>query len=858
MNQYLVYRWADLPLLAGVALLYVLLARATATYLTGNTDVSLLWLPSGLALSALLLGGKRYWLGVFIGAFAAYVTLGCPVAASTLMALGQTLEPLLCVWLLARFEPTVKHPQDYLCPWIGLAGAISAGVSALVGVTALSLAGGLAQQTFPQAIQHWWMGDMLGIVLVTPLFLVWRQIPHGWFGKERVAEAVACFGFAFLCGQAVFLNWFQESVGQVARGYWMFLPVTWGAVRFGRHGASLIIGMTAAQALLGAVNGTGFFGTDMAQTHLTNFWFYMVILTVLGMSMALIINERKRVEESLKEGEEKLRAIFEGSNDAIMLLTEKGFFDCNIRTLVLFGLGSKKEFTACHPADLSPPFQPDGRDSLSAANEKIRFALAHGMSRFEWVHRRKNGEEFSAEILLSAFDYGGEHVLQATVRDISERKQSEDSLRLAATVFNTVDEAVMVTDADNRIVMVNLSFFRITGYSLDEVAGKNPRILSSGKHPPEFYRAMWESLTTSGEWSGEVLNRRKSGEIYIEWLSIKRVCNEKGITTQHVAVFSDITSRKAAEEQVQFLAHHDALTGLPNRALFGDRLQQALAAAKRNNGHFALLFLDLDGFKPINDDHGHEAGDTVLKMVAQRLLACVRSVDTVARLGGDEFAVILGELENPGEATIVAEKILQAIAHPMALENGTQCSIGTSIGISTYPENGNSVDGLLAAADVAMYDSKRHGKNRFSFFSGQPIVSGSDKPWIVFDSAHYVGVQEIDEQHRELVRLVNALNDLRKNREPQETVSRVFNELISYVQHHFATEERIMAQHGYPGIDAHKLEHKRLVDEVIFFKTRAHQGVELLALQAVKDWLFRHIEHEDKAMAAYLVKRGVK
>ena len=858
MNRFLVYRWIDAPWLAGLAFFYALLAGIVATHLTGNANVSLVWLPGGLAMSALLLGGRKYWLGVFIGAFAAYVMLGRPVPASILMALSNTLEPLLCVWLLARFDPTVKHPRDYSFFWMGVASAISASVSALIGVTALSKAGGLTLQTFPNSLLHWWMGDMLGILLVTPFVLAWQKIPHYWFEKRRIVETVACFGFAFLCGQAVFLDWFDDSVGQVARGYWMFLPVTWGAVRFGNRGTFLIVGMTAVQALLGAVKGIGFFDTDIARTHLTNFWFYMVTLAVVGMALALVISKRKLAEDALNEEKEKLRAIFEGSNDAIMLLTEKGFFDCNIRTLALFGLGDKEEFTAHHPADLSPPFQPDGRDSFSAASEKIKFALEHGMSGFEWMHRRKSGEDFPAEVLLSAFNYGGEQVLQATVRDISERKKTEESLRLAATVFNTVDDAVMVTDADNRIIMVNPSFSRITGYSPDEVTGRNPRILSSGKHPRGFYQAMRESLAVNGEWSGEITNRRKSGGPYIEWLSIKRVCNEKGITTHHVAVFSDITLRKAEEEKVQFLAHHDALTGLPNRTLFGDRLQQALATARRNNAHLALLFLDLDGFKPINDSYGHDAGDAVLKIVAQRLLDCVRGVDTVARLGGDEFAIILGELENPGEASIVAGKILQAIAQPMVLAENSQCVIGTSIGISTYPENGDGADSLLAAADVAMYDSKRGGKSRFTYFSGQPIVSDDNKPWIVFDSSHYVGVEEVDEEHRELVRLVNTLNDLRKNKAPQEAVAQAFDNLISHTLHHFATEERLMEQHGYRGIDGHKLAHKRLVDEVIFFKTRAHQGIELLTLQAVKDWLFRHIEHEDKAMGAYLVKRGVK
>ncbi|MBI5626550.1 MAG: CHASE domain-containing protein, partial [Nitrosomonadales bacterium] len=221
------------------------------------------------------------------------------------------------------------------------------------------------------------------------------------------------------------------------------------------------------------------------------------------------------------------------------------------------------------------------------------------------------------------------HAARRMNRELIER---EMGLRLAATVFKTVDEAVMVTSPDNRIIAVNPSFTRITGYPPDEVIDKDPKMFSSGKHPPEFFRELWETLTADGTWKGELWNRRKNGEIYVGWFSLNRVYDEKGGLTQHVAVFSDITERKIEEERIRHLAHYDLLTGLPNRTLFADRLRQAIARAQRDKAHTALMFIDLDKFKPVNDTFGHEVGDLLLKEVAKRLQDCVRGSDTASRL----------------------------------------------------------------------------------------------------------------------------------------------------------------------------------------------------------------------------------
>lgn len=320
--------------------------------------------------------------------------------------------------------------------------------------------------------------------------------------------------------------------------------------------------------------------------------------------------------------------------------------------------------------------------------------------------------------------------------------------------------------------------------------------------------------------------------------------------------FIDITERKQSESRINFLAYHDRLTGLPNRTLFFDRLSQGISQARRSHKHVALLFLDLDGFKPVNDNYGHEAGDAVLKMVAQRLLACVRAVDTVARLGGDEFAIIAGELDTPAEVERVAEQILQAFTQAMALPGGEECGVGVSMGISVYPDNGEEMDSLLAAADTAMYDSKRKGKNTYTYFGGTP-ASADAGAWIVFDHSYHVGVVEIDEQHRELVRLVNRLNGAIKNKDGDEVTSHLYDELVKYTEFHFATEHRLMEQCGYPDMPLHDAEHAHLIEEAVHFKSRLTQGGDLLALQAIKDWLLHHIQFADKPMAKFLWAQGI-
>jgi diguanylate cyclase (GGDEF)-like protein/PAS domain S-box-containing protein len=304
---------------------------------------------------------------------------------------------------------------------------------------------------------------------------------------------------------------------------------------------------------------------------------------------------------------------------------------------------------------------------------------------------------------------------QAFKRELAERRRVEAGMRLAEKVFETVDAAVLVTDTNTRIIKVNPAFTMITGYSATEAIGHSTNLLSSGAHPTEFYKEMWAAINKNGSWQGEISNRRKNGEFYTEWLSINEVRDNDGDLTNYVALFSDISDRKAAEAHMHNLAHYDPLTGLPNRTLLSDRLQQAITAAKREKSHMSLMFVDLDKFKSVNDTLGHHIGDLLLKEVAQRVQQCLRESDSAARIGGDEFVVLLPLIETKSDAFAVAEKIRQALNKTFELA-GHSLNISSSIGVAVYPEHGSDEKTLLRNADNAMYYAKEAGRNNVMMF----------------------------------------------------------------------------------------------------------------------------------------------
>ncbi len=364
-----------------------------------------------------------------------------------------------------------------------------------------------------------------------------------------------------------------------------------------------------------------------------------------------------------------------------------------------------------YPADLEPTMQKM-QVFLASAQESYEneFRLRHRDGSYHWILARGNKrcDKNGKPIRLS-----GSHI------DVSERKITEQMLRIAATAFDS-HESMMITDANRVILRVNKAFTEDTGYTAEEVVGQTPRLLKSGRHNAEFYHAMWETIRRTGTWQGEIWDRRKNGEIYPKWLTISAVKGDDGVITHYIGSHIDITERKASEEKIQNLAFYDSLTRLPNRRLLMNRLQQALVSIARSDRDGALLFIDLDNFKTLNDTLGHEIGDLLLQQAAQRLESCMREGDTVARLGGDEFVVMLVDLsEQPIEAAAqtgaIGEKILATLSQPYQLDKyGHRCT--ASIGATLFNGHQQSTDDLMKQADIAMYQAKKAGRNTLRFF----------------------------------------------------------------------------------------------------------------------------------------------
>lgn len=303
-----------------------------------------------------------------------------------------------------------------------------------------------------------------------------------------------------------------------------------------------------------------------------------------------------------------------------------------------------------------------------------------------------------------------------TILDVTDRHLAEQQIQLSASVFDAANEAIIITDKHNSIVTVNPAFTRITGYEKDEIVGNNPRLLSSGRQPKNFYQSMWKSLQEHGKWQGEIWNQRKSGDVYPEWLSISALKDDAGRIIRYVGIFTDIGAEIEAQQTIIQQANYDALTGLPNRNLFYDRLQQAMVKARRMHKLLGVMFIDLDGFKDINDSLGHSQGDIVLQQAAKHMIKVFRETDTFARFGGDEFTVLITDLESETDVIAIAEKVLEAIQTPIIVD-AHEISITASIGISFFPNDGEDVETLLKHADSAMYTAKAESRNAYRFFT---------------------------------------------------------------------------------------------------------------------------------------------
>ena len=440
------------------------------------------------------------------------------------------------------------------------------------------------------------------------------------------------------------------------------------------------------------------------------------------------VTARRQAEETLRQSEARYTRVIEGSN--------QGFWEWNLKTktfttsarfesMLGFAYGERSFAIEQWPEIVHPEDMPKALASIEkhikgetpAHHAEIRCRTKN--NEWKWVLTHGRIVEYDED--------GAPLVMAGTHTDISERKMAETALQQAAIVFESTQEGVIITDSETRIIMVNAAFTRLTGYSKTDVIGKKPSLLNSGRTSQACYAAMWNDLNSLGYWQGELVDRSKNGEIFSVLSSINTVKDDSGSVTNYVSVFMDISTLKASEEELHFLANHDSLTKLPNRRLLFSQLEHGLAKIRRDGGTLGLLIFDLDRFKDVNDSFGHLIGDQLLQQVAARLSERLRSSDTIARLGGDEFTVLLGDLSRPEDAARVAEEIIETLNQAFRLPNGVDIRTSASIGISFSTGSEITAETLLQQADAAMYRAKEAGRGRFQYYSENMTIAARER-----------------------------------------------------------------------------------------------------------------------------------
>jgi diguanylate cyclase (GGDEF)-like protein/PAS domain S-box-containing protein len=697
-----------------LSLVYFITAQSGLSLSLLEHSVTVFWPPSGISLAVLLLYGYRFWPWVFIGSFCANWVSGLPLLAVLGMAGGSMLEALLGAYLLnsySRFNVELTEARDvFRLLWRG--GILSTLLSAILGTLCLTWAGAIQWEQYAKTMMFWWMGDGLGVVLFAPITIAILRHRHFEWTVAYRQQVLAMYAILLLMSVLIFTDASRTLFGNQFKAFTLIAVVVWAALSFNSRVVGTVLLFISLGALFSAATGQGYFHHAVKDhSHIFDLWLFLMVFGMIGVTLSAVNFQRNRARIHLERSERNLkRAQHVSKVGSWELDIVRNKLEWSEEAYRIFGMDNSAELKLetflgfIHPDDVLTV-----KTAWNEAMQGAAFDIEHRIvvcGQVKWVHQQ------------AEFDFSEQGKAESgvgTITDISANKLAEEQSRLAAKVFDNTNEAILITDVNNNIVTVNEAFTNMTGYSLDEVKGRNPKLLSSGEHDEAFFKDMWKSIVELGSWQGEIIDKNKAGNHFYKHLAINAVKNEQGLVTHYISISSDISERKEYDKNVHFLAYYDVLTGLPNRTLLRDRLGQMIAAAHRDNMQFALLFLDLDRFKYINDSMGHSVGDKLLQSVAQRLQVCVREGDTVSRIGGDEFIVLLREIDEQGVA-LVADKLLKTLATPFNL-NGQEISTYASVGIALYPEHATDIDVLMKNADAAMYCAKENGRNNYKFFT---------------------------------------------------------------------------------------------------------------------------------------------
>ena len=723
------------------SLAYAGICTFLLTYFSGAVGESPVWIPAGIGLGVLLTLGYRYWPFIFLAAVAGEMGGGHSVLMATQLAFGSVCGFLTATVILTRFtifNPRLESIGDYMR--LLVASAIAALISTSLNIQFLIWGGLMPLDNIGSVYQKWFTGDYFGMAFVAPVLLILSgEWPRSWSRKKTIYLCLLLLA-VFTLGQAVFFGWFKEYVDLTGRGYSFLFIMAFTGLFFGRQGAMLLLTLLLMQSIFGAFYGDGFFASNlMSRAAPTMLWFYLGLLSVVGLLVSLVVesfslkNERLQTAVDIaRESEERFRQIV-SSTPVLMatydLSTEKTDF-VNPHFTAVLGYEAA-DFLV--PNSWWPIAYPDPvyRQEIQEEWHKRATQSQSSQTPFEPLQTRTRCKDGSTRTISWGCFFAADRMVICGV-DVTEEKRAAEVLNVTSAVYRAMGEAVVIQDANNSILMVNEAFQALTGFNFTELEGKSFADFLVKRHGARSYSDIFTTLEAMGRWEGQAWIRMKDGGEVLRFASIYSTFNEEGVPLQRVALLSDVTDQRKARELINQQANFDPLTGLPNRRLMFDRLEQLIKQSIRSDKSIAIAYIDLDNFKDINDSRGHDFGDQLLKGISARLRSEVRQTDTVARIGGDEFVILLGDLERPEIADTIIREVSKKLADPILID-GQLVYITASMGISMFPNDGSDGKALLLGADQAMYAAKSQGRNTYQYFTQSLQINATYRAGVISD-----------------------------------------------------------------------------------------------------------------------------
>lgn len=717
------------------------LAYALTSYLLLNHYVGVvgenpIWIPSGICLGALIILGARYWPYLFMGALLGelgvihpYYPFSMAIVVSAVSVLGA----LIALWVLkgfTKFNPNFDSLADYLR--LLCASLIGASLGAFVNLNLLKFAGYISPENFSSVLGKWFVGDFFGMAFISPLALI---LSRGWqfkWNQRKTFYFVLVIALTAFLGQAIFFGWFKDFIDLTGRGNLLFFVITLVALYFGRQGSTLVFGIILIQALISSLDNEGFIGKDMkTQPASMPMWVYLGVICVFSLFISFFLEANKRrnldlvkSRNELKRSEELYRGIV-ATTPALMatydLKTEVTDFVNPYFTKVLGYLASDfKEPNSWWPlAYPDPIYRQEVQDEW---NRRAEISAKTGVAFESYVTRTACKDGSTRLISWGSYLVGDRMFIYGV--DVTAQSTLEETLQVSSAVYRAIGDAIVIFDVKGNILQANEAFCRLSGCEANALTDKTFSELLVKKSGARSYSDIYTSLEAIGRWEGQAWVAAKSGSEILKFLSIYSNFDSQGMPLQRVALISEVTDQRKARELINQQANFDSLTGLPNRRLMFDRLDQLIKQAARYNKKIAVIYLDIDNFKDVNDSRGHDFGDQLLKGIASRLRAEVRQTDTVARIGGDEFVILLGDLERPEVADGIVRQISKKLSDPLEIDHH-MIYVTASLGIALFPNDGADGKSLLLGADQAMYSAKAMGRNGFQYFTQTLQVNAS-------------------------------------------------------------------------------------------------------------------------------------